>query len=708
MGIIAGIVGAISAGLNAIGVSVAGQAIIGQFLLTTLPTALELGVVYAANALLGQKPKAPKPQDLQSNFTTSQTNRYYMSGEGRLGGIVSFAEARDGKLYKQVAHCDAEITQELGLYLDNILVSLDGSGGVLTDQFYEDDEDPFFHLYRRPGTVNQPAQSELTRNFAEWTPAAVGAGVCDTLLTIRDMNTKHRARYYVFRGVLGLGEPDITRVGFYGRYYDPRNDSSRGGSGSERADDPSTWGPSKGNLALLIAQHRMDRERFAMDPADINWDNIAAQADICDELITDRYGNQIKRYNGAVLIEKGSETNIDAETRLLAACDGTRFEDEQGRFGIHVGKYYEPTVVLTDDDIFDIASQDTNSGETVYTHFYGLYTERDFGYKQSSTAVYVNTDVWREGVEVKSTNVPLDILLDHNTGVRVVKATAKRASARRILTVTAGLRARRLRGERFVRLNLSDAALSGVYEVASLAPQDDGLAIQLQLNTTDSGNWTLLPGEEGERPNLNINVAYDKTITNIANGDMHIVSQTVSGAGVRLVATFPVPARADYIVEIQYRKSGETIWEEYSVRTQDGAGTSGPVDVGANYENRWRVNTLSGGASDWSDTRTVNASGDTTPPLLVVIGAPTVDVSTVTLPWTNPNDSRFDAAIVYRSATTDFADATQVGAPHYGSPNQSMSTADTPGSGTWSYFVVSQSATGAQSDPAGPVTVTVS
>ncbi|TPW31175.1 phage tail protein [Pararhizobium mangrovi] len=710
---VSGLVALISSGLNAVGATVATQAIVGQAIVGVAGSALGqaaivAGLSYAANSLLANKPSAPPPQALQSNFTTDQKKRYYASGELRLGGIVTFAEAKDGRLYKQIAHADAEVTEDIQMYLDNIPVTFhDGGNGVETDEFYESDEDPYFYLFSRHGTVDQAAQEKLTSVFSEWTERHVGAGVSDTLLRVRQMSNKHRARYYVFRGVLGLGEPDITRAAMYGRYYDPRNDSTRGGDGDERPDQPSTWGPSKGNIALLIAQHRMDPERFAMSPDDINWANIAEQADICDETVVDRYGDSIKRYRGSVIIDKSEESNIEAENRLMAACDAIRFEDEDGRFGIYVGKYVEPDVVLTDADVFEIESNENDDGETDYTHYYGIYTEPAFAYKESSTAQWVSDD-WKQGQPIKTKDVTLHVLLDHNTGVRAVKATARRQSAKRSLAVTAGLRARRLRSRRFVRLSLGDANLSGVYEVASLAPGEDGLTQHLTLISTDASNWTLLPGEEGDRPNLNITVQNNGgSIDNIDPADMQIVSQTIEGAGVRFVADFPVPSRPDYIVQIQYREKGDTIWDEFAMKTEDGAGRSGGVAIGTTYQIRWRVTTITGSSSGWSDIVEIKASGDSTAPAEGVLGTLTVINSTVQVPWRNANDRRVSAALIYRSATNDFSSATDLYGPIYSSPNQQLQQQDNPGSGTWYYWVVMQSATGVASDPDGPGSVSI-
>jgi len=660
-----------------------------------------------ASSLLTDRPTAP-PQEVQANFALEIPDRYMAYGPNRIGGNLALAEQKGGQLTKLVAHCDSEVTSNIRYYLNDIRVVLNGSNQVISTEYLVDGEFPVITLESRAGTASQAAMATLVARFDEWTTDHRGAGVADTLMTIAAMKKELRSQVYRHRGIIGVGEPDLTRAAYWGRVYDPRLDSTRpGGSGSQRVTNRATWGAATGNLALMIATHRIDPERFAMDPDDINWENIAQQADYCDEFVVDRYGANVRRYHGGVVINKGQETNLASEDKMLAACDGIRFEDEEGRFGIHVGRYYEPTLTLYDEDIFEIASAESDDGETVFTHLYAKYTEPEFDFKATASAPWVNTDIWSEGQQITSKEVELYVPQHHNHAVRLLKAAGKRSSAPMRLQVLAGLRAKRARVERFIRLDLNDDELSGVYELLSFERSSDRLTVPLGLLKLDGNPWELEEGEEGSRPNFSTAIEIDPAITNIADGDMVITLLSIGAGAARLLADFPVPTRTDWTVEIQHRSAGASGWESFDVDTEDGTAASGAVAEGDTQEVRWRVVGLSGKSSGYSAIRAVNVITNPTPPAAVVALDHTTSGSDVVLTWRAANDANYRSSRVFRGTSTSFGSATEIAGPFFGSANQSASYTDTPGTGTWRYWVVAYNQSNIASTPTGPETATV-
>ncbi|MEX3009012.1 hypothetical protein [Hoeflea sp. TYP-13] len=673
-GIVSGIVALVSGALNAVGVSVVAQAVIGSALLSVggaLGSVL-IGIAlnFAVNALFapdaGSLP-APQPQEIQGNFLQAEAARFMLGGRLRVGGQVILAEVKDGLLYKLVAQGDAEATTEISTYLSDIAVTLDGDGNVTDDEF-KYNGGTYFAIEKRAGTPSQAASSTLTAAFTEWTANHKGAGVSDTLLTLRAPSNEAYNRIRRHRGVLGLGEPDVTRAAWYGRYYDPRNDSNNGGSGTERVDDPTTWGPNLGNCALFWATHRMDAERFNNDSGDINWTNVAAQADICDEQVQDRYANFANRYEVALAINKDRHTNKQAEDWILGACDGVLWTDDDGKLGLYVGKYdSDPDLVLTDADIGDIESMDGNDGESLATHYIASYTEPNFAFKGTQSATWVAPD-YVVSDKIKTQKVEIYQVPNHNQTIRLLKAAIGRQHETKRLAVQAGIRGIFAKRRRFIRLNLaSDAALSGIYEVVPGADTFDGLTIPLVLIRCDDDRWNLTAGEEGERPNFNTTITVDNSLTNIIQANMSVqpaqIANTSGTSSVRLLATFTKPTREDVIVQIQYRLKTTSIWEEFSVRTEDGAGTSAIVSDGATYEYRWRVYTISGSASDWSAIYEVVATADATAP--GALSATSVDdtvAGQATYKWTAPSSLNYYATRVYRAdgASADFDDANEI------------------------------------------------
>ena len=693
------IVGAISSALNAVGVSVVAQALIGQALVTGLSAVggllVSAALSFAVNALFApDAPPAPRPQDVQSNVLLDEAPRYWLGGRCRVGGAGIFCETKDGNLYKLIAHGDSEATSEIATYLNDIQVTLDGSGNVTTDEFKSRGA-TFYKVEKRNGTGSQAALATLTSAFSEWTTDHKGAGVCDTLLTLKPVPAEDRANILNNRGILGLGEPDITRAAWFGRYYDPRNDSTQtaiGGSGSERVNDKSTWGPNLGNCALTWAAHRIDPERFANDPDDINWVSVAEQADICDETVTDAFGGTAPRYTCSMIINKDQHPNKQAEDWILASCDGVLWSDDDGKLGLFVGKYdSDPDLVLTDDDIGDIESADGEDGESLSSHYFASYTEPNFAFKATQSAVLTAPD-YTDGDPVKTDGLELYQVVNHNQAYRLISAAVGRQHEKKRLAIVAGLRGLKAKQRRFIRLDLaSDAALSGIYEVSPGTDSYDGLTIPLVLIRCDADRWNAV---ETDRPNFSVSVTVDEGIDNVDPGDMSVQSAQVvttgGGSAVRLVATFTQPTRADLLVQIQYRKQGDTIWQEFTVRTEGGAAASAVVDDGAVYEYRWRTYTVSGKASDWAEfvsgsTRyTVTATADLTAPGdLTNTAADDGTAGQVTYEWTAPSSANYYATILYRASgsTAIFDDASplplQVGLPgNDDSYTESLATGD--------------------------------
>lgn len=697
-----------------IGVTAASAGLaVGTFFATGIGAViLNAAGAFALNALLaptssgpGQRASIsqPKPEDLQRNFTSGIPQRLMMLGEGIIGGTLTFAEAKGGKLYKQVAHCDSELTSFETYYFDDNAVTVNSNGYVAEDQF-KAEANFYYKVSHRVGAPDQSAQADLLADFGEWTENHVGAGVCDTLMTLDPVAPAQRPKLLKNRGNLGLGEPTIRLAGSWSYNHDPRDPSSD-------ASDPSTWPAVNGNPALMIARHRMDVERFGMSHEDINWDRIAEQADICDTTFQNRYDEIVKLYTASILINKNEERNIDAEDRLLAACDGIRHQDEDGRFWVRVGYFYEPIVTLGDEDIFDVQSSSAKDGEKDFSHLAAEYTEPEFQYKSQASAVFVDPD-WSEGEPVNSQSFDVPCVIDHTQAVRLSKIAMSRQNAAVSLAGVFGVRAALLREERFVRLNLaSDPTLSGVYEIASVDEVDIG-KYSVSLVLVDPDQWTLLEGEEGERPNFNIAVVTGGDITNITPSEMNIQAAAIAGSGgsesVRFVGTFVVPAQGNLAVQIQFRPVGHSLWEDYSVRTEDGAAASAIASDGVDYEHRWRVTTLGGDGSTYSDLVMVTATPDKTAPgALSAISVTSPDDGEALIAWTASSEDNYASTKIERTATSSYADPVLVNTES-GLPNAADSHTETGlATGTHYYWLTPINGSSISGTQTGPHSVVV-
>ncbi len=190
---------------------------------------------------------------------------------------------------------------------DVITFTSNNADGVLHDNLFKYD-----HL----GADDQTADTNLVANSTEWTTAHRLRGIAYSYI---------KAVWDQVKFPNGLQKMIFTLSGT--PVYDPRLDSTNGGSGTQRYDDQSTWIWSD-NPILCMATYllglKVGSEVIAgmeVSPSRIDWTSVIAQANICDELVDLDAGGTEKRYtcNGWINPERSHRQNI---TLLSSACGG--------------------------------------------------------------------------------------------------------------------------------------------------------------------------------------------------------------------------------------------------------------------------------------------------------------------------------------------------------------------------------------------------
>lgn len=190
---------------------------------------------------------------------------------------------------------------------ENITFSSNEADGVLNGNLFKYD-----HL----GENNQTADTNLVANSTEWTTAHRLRGIAYSYIRVIWNQEKFPN---------GLQKMIFTLSGTV--VYDPRLDSTNGGSGTQRFDDQTTW-TFTDNPILCIATYMIGLEvggviiaGMEVNPLKIDWTTVIAQANICDELVTLKAGGTEKRYtcNGWINPERAHRENI---TILSSSCGG--------------------------------------------------------------------------------------------------------------------------------------------------------------------------------------------------------------------------------------------------------------------------------------------------------------------------------------------------------------------------------------------------
>ncbi len=174
-----------------------------------------------------------------------------------------------------------------------------------------------------------------------WTADRIGTGLCWAIWTWQLDQKVHR----------GVPETMLEWQGL--PLYDPRADSSVGGDGPQRWNDPATWAPTDNAVVMIY-----NIKRGIRTPTDEVWGDDVAAADLpltswvpamnaCD---VDQGGRPRFRAGRYVAFLEPPNDVVDD---LLEACAG-RLAELGGTWWILVGEPGPPVVHITDEDLADI------------------------------------------------------------------------------------------------------------------------------------------------------------------------------------------------------------------------------------------------------------------------------------------------------------------------------------------------------------------
>lgn len=300
------------------------------------------GGLAITSALL--KPKLPRLSDEFSREISLSGDpvapRKVIYGEAWTAGVLRYRNTtgEDNKtLYMVILLAGHEIDSVPAVEADGDLLTLDGSGNVTSPAVYAGLMSVRYLL----GTDTQAADAELiAANPSQWTSDHRLRGCAYTIVELLFDEEK-------------LSHVPAFRFKVRGRkVYDPRLDSTNGGSGAHRLATPSTWAWSAN--AVLCANDYLRGVKTGTRPiaglriADtrFDWPNVIAEANVCDESVALAAGGNQARYTvNGVLDPRQSGGEILRHFEVAMAGDIT-FAD--GRWRFFAGAYRAPTLALED------------------------------------------------------------------------------------------------------------------------------------------------------------------------------------------------------------------------------------------------------------------------------------------------------------------------------------------------------------------------
>jgi len=558
-------------------------------------------LINTLGALFGRH--GAKPSDGQQNIAEAVGSRVRNYGIVHTGGQRTFMDSIGGRLGIVITLGTGREGEILEHRINDKKVTV--IGGTVTEASFHG----AVHIYTRSGTDDQTAIGEVSARFPSWTADHRQRGCAHAGIICDPVKQEHFSE--VFNGQI----PQYTQIRRGVFVYDPRKDSTVGGDGPQRLNDPLTWGVDD-NAALVIADYFAHPDGYGGGYENVNWDRIALEADIADQELLTVTGETIARWRLWASYKLATTERRQVMSDMLKACDGFSWQGADGKFNLTLGRFVEPSVVITDAHIRNMTNSLGPQARQRVSAIKALYTEAAIGYREQESATIADPDAV-EDPNTDPQSLELYYAPHHNQAVRLGKIALARLGDRWHLSLRLNLFGLNLLGERFCRVVSALAGIDGYFVVTGLKlnlnPGEN--TIDVTLDEVKPEDWDFdAATEEGTPPNSAATPTTPISIEQPAGLVVTVVGVTLNGAtGYRLSVTWAEPNRPDLSAQLQYRPIGTTTWLDMATVDETRSATSGVISLDLDYEVQARFRTLSGRASAW------------TPPIPARAGALTFD-----------------------------------------------------------------------------------
>jgi hypothetical protein len=351
-------------------------------------------IVTAISYIIAPKPKAPRQssQDEAKGITISKDSNNnpipIVYGKRQVGLTRVFVEssgADNQYLYVAGVLCEgggAGITAIDEVYVDDKLVTFDGSltdgtirGVSSGDANYYKGGESLISIQGFFGLDNQSASSLLDET-TNWTSNHKLSGLAYVALRFK----------WNQDAFSGLPEVRVTVRGK--KIYDPRLDSTKGGSGSHRQDTASTWAYSANSSLVLLDYLRNSRygKGLPNDAFETNYDTFKTSANTCDTQVTPYSGatSDINLFETNAVID--SEKKVLENVRELLVPMRAIFNYTQGKYKIIIEGSGSSQLLLTKDNVVSEVKLQGESKSEKYNRVIGTFTNPEKDYQSDTVS----------------------------------------------------------------------------------------------------------------------------------------------------------------------------------------------------------------------------------------------------------------------------------------------------------------------------------
>lgn len=614
---VSAVMGALSAGTTAL----AGGTLMGGFLLgagaagTFFTHFLISTAMGAALNALSPKPNLGGSRGYSiAGESGSALDHQIIYGKTRVGGVRIYDASTGSKnrnLHRILAFAGHEIESYEQIYLNDEVVTLDGSGNVTSPTRY----DGHVRIKKYYGTTSQGADPDLV------------AGTASLSLDAGRWTTAHRLQgiaylYVKFtynQDAFPNGIPSVSAVIKGKKVYDPSTALT-------------AWSD---NPALCLRDYLSSEYGLNQPSTRIDDTSVITAAGVCDETV-----GSGKRYtcNGA-FITSSSPNQITSD--MLTSMGGL-FWYSQGKWRMKAAKYVTPSITLDEGDLRSGISLSTrhsrrNNFNKVKGTFRGAESDWQVAdYPAVTDPVFLSADNNIESI----VDVALPYTSDSVTAQRIANIFLRRNREQLTFSASFGLKAFQVQVGDIVYINNTRFGWSSKpFEVTNWTfGLTDGLDLQVQMTLREISEavFTLQDAAVFENNNTTLPSAfYAEPVGLNITGEVRVINESLTDVIiVEVSATQPANVER---VEVQFKKSSEGNW------TVIGVGDLGKyeavaIDPESNYDIRARSYSFLGVKSDWEYFHNYHPVGLAAPPQDVTDFRANLNGGLISLEWSAVSD----------------------------------------------------------------------
>ena len=542
----------------------------GTFAFTASHFLVTTALGAALNALTPKPSTGGTNRGYQVTQTGSALDHQIVYGKVRVAGARVFdgtTGSENQYLHRVLAFTGHEIESFDEIYLDDQIVTLDGSGNVTSPSNYNGKVRINKHL----GSPSQSADADLTSEVSRWTSNHRLRGVSYLYV-----------RFTFDADVFPNGVPEVTATIKGKKVYDPRTSLT-------------AWSD---NTALCMRDYLTSSEYgLGEDAENIDDSQVIVAANVCDQTDTPD-GSTRYTCNGAFTTNL---TPYDNLSNLLTSMGGLLWY-AQGEWRMKPAYWTSPTVSLDEGDFRSSISVNTrHSRRDNYNTVRGTFRGSESNwqvtdYPEVSNAAFLTADNNQES----TIDLALPFTDSSVEARRIANVSLERNRQQLTISASFGMKAFQLQvGDNVSITNSRFGWVDKDFEVTSWTfGLTDGLDLQVQMilrEISESVFDDISDGVVYERDNTTLPNPFDTPSVGFETTQaLRVINEQVTG-----VITVGITSESVYAdsYKLQYKESGSSDWVNI------GSGPSGSYEIyvieDGSYDIRVRSVSMLGVQSPW-------------------------------------------------------------------------------------------------------------